>query len=66
MADVAVVGSGLAGFTAYQTLRRGLEPGEIVVFGTDSSTDIGWNAHQEMTDMVAAGMTPAQVITAKR
>jgi cation diffusion facilitator CzcD-associated flavoprotein CzcO len=32
---VAVVGSGLAGFTAYQTLRRGgFEPGEIAVFGT--------------------------------
>jgi len=35
-----------------------------IVFGTDSSTDIGWNAHQELTDMVAAGMTPAQVIKA--
>ena len=33
--QVAVVGSGLAGFTAYQTLRRDLEPGEIAVFGTD-------------------------------
>jgi len=34
-ASVAVVGSGLAGFTAYQTLRKGgLEPGEIAVFGT--------------------------------
>jgi cation diffusion facilitator CzcD-associated flavoprotein CzcO len=33
---VAVVGSGLAGFTAYQVLRRGgLTPGEIAVFGTD-------------------------------
>ena len=32
---VAVVGSGLAGFTAYQTLRRELEPDEIAVFGTD-------------------------------
>jgi hypothetical protein len=32
---VAIVGSGLAGFTAYQTLRRGgLDPGEIAVFGT--------------------------------
>jgi hypothetical protein len=32
---VAVVGSGLAGFTAYQTLRRGgLAPAEIAVFGT--------------------------------
>ena len=36
MAGVAVVGSGLAGFTAYQTLRRGgLEPEEIAVFGTE-------------------------------
>jgi hypothetical protein len=33
--QVAVVGSGLAGFTAYQTLRRELEPEEIAVFGTD-------------------------------
>jgi len=32
---VAVIGSGLAGFTAYQTLRRGgLAPEEIAVFGT--------------------------------
>jgi cation diffusion facilitator CzcD-associated flavoprotein CzcO len=32
---VAVVGSGLAGFTAYQTLRKGgLAPEEIAVFGT--------------------------------
>jgi len=32
-----VVGSGLAGFTAYQTLRRGgLDPDEIAVFGTDA------------------------------
>lgn len=32
---VAVVGSGLAGFTAYQTLRKGgLAPEEITVFGT--------------------------------
>jgi len=32
---VAIVGSGLAGFTAYQSLRRALEPDEIAVFGTD-------------------------------
>jgi hypothetical protein len=32
---VAVVGSGLAGFTAYQTLRRAFQPEEIAVFGTD-------------------------------
>jgi imidazolonepropionase-like amidohydrolase len=38
--------------------------GVRIAFGTDSSATIGWAAHQEMTDMVAAGMTPAQVITA--
>jgi len=33
--SVAIVGSGLAGFTVYQTLRRSLEPDQIAVFGTD-------------------------------
>jgi cation diffusion facilitator CzcD-associated flavoprotein CzcO len=42
MARVAVVGSGLAGFTAYQTLRRALEPGEIAVFGTDADPAAVW------------------------
>jgi cation diffusion facilitator CzcD-associated flavoprotein CzcO len=42
MARVAVVGSGLAGFTAYQTLRRALEPGEIAVFGTDADPAATW------------------------
>ena len=42
MARVAVVGSGLAGFTAYQTLRRAFEPGEIVVFGTDGDPAAAW------------------------
>jgi cation diffusion facilitator CzcD-associated flavoprotein CzcO len=42
MPKVAVVGSGLAGFTAYQTLRRMLAPGEIAVFGTDSDPAAGW------------------------
>jgi cation diffusion facilitator CzcD-associated flavoprotein CzcO len=42
---VAVVGSGLAGFTAYQTLRRGgLEPAEIAVFGTDVDPAAAWRA----------------------
>ena len=40
--DVAVVGSGLAGFTAYQTLRRELEPEQIVVFGTDDDPAAVW------------------------
>ncbi|HEU5216594.1 MAG TPA: hypothetical protein VFU30_13750 [Gaiellaceae bacterium] len=42
MARVAVVGSGLAGFTAYQTLRRALDPGEIAVFGTDADPAATW------------------------
>jgi imidazolonepropionase-like amidohydrolase len=47
-----------------RNLARLNAAGVKIVFGTDSSTDIGWNAHQELTDMVAAGMTPAQVIMA--
>lgn len=42
MQQVAVVGSGLAGFTAYQTLRRALAPGEITVFGTDADPAAAW------------------------
>ncbi|HEY7392789.1 MAG TPA: amidohydrolase family protein [Bryobacteraceae bacterium] len=38
--------------------------GVKTAFGTDSGETVGWPAHQELTDMVAAGMTPAQVITA--
>src|SRR5213595_51066 len=41
-AQVAVVGSGRAGFTAYQTLRRALEPDEIAVFGTDADPTAAW------------------------
>ena len=47
-----------------RNLARINSAGVKIVFGTDSSTDVGWNAHQELTDMVAAGMTPAQVIMA--
>jgi imidazolonepropionase-like amidohydrolase len=38
--------------------------GARMVMGTDSSTAVGWNAHQEMTDMVAAGMKPKDVLVA--
>jgi cation diffusion facilitator CzcD-associated flavoprotein CzcO len=39
----AIVGSGLAGFVAYATLRKGgLEPGEIAVFGTDPDPAAAW------------------------
>jgi cation diffusion facilitator CzcD-associated flavoprotein CzcO len=44
--SVAIVGSGLAGFTAYQVLRRGgLDPGEIAVFGTDDDPAAVWRRH---------------------
>ncbi|HWP85344.1 MAG TPA: amidohydrolase family protein [Terriglobia bacterium] len=36
--------------------------GVKIAFGTDGS--VPWAAHVEMADMVAAGMTPAQVLTA--
>ena len=45
MTRVAVVGSGLAGFTAYQTLRRELEPEEIAVFGTDGDPAAAFRRH---------------------
>ena len=39
----AIVGGGLAGFCAYATLRRGgLEPADIVVFGTDPDPAAVW------------------------
>src|SRR5580704_18374355 len=38
--------------------------GARIALGTDSGTTIGWDAHQELTDMAASGMTPAQVIVA--
>lgn len=39
---VAVVGSGLAGFSAYQTLRRAFAPAQIAVFGTDADPAAAW------------------------
>ena len=36
--------------------------GVHIAFGTDSSVAVGWNDHQELTDMVAAGLKPSQVI----
>jgi hypothetical protein len=44
----AIVGSGLAGFVAYVTLRHGgLEPGEIAVFGTDPDPVAAWRPRAE-------------------
>jgi imidazolonepropionase-like amidohydrolase len=47
-----------------RNLKRLSDAGARIGFGTDSSTAVGWNAHEELADMVTAGLTPAQVITA--
>jgi imidazolonepropionase-like amidohydrolase len=38
--------------------------GVTIGYGTDAGVSVGWPAHAELVDMVAAGMTPAQVIVA--
>jgi imidazolonepropionase-like amidohydrolase len=38
--------------------------GVRIGFGTDAGVSVGWTAHTELADMVAAGMTPARVIVA--
>jgi imidazolonepropionase-like amidohydrolase len=40
--------------------------GVRIAFGTDAGVGApyGWSAHAELADMVAAGMTPAQVLAA--
>jgi imidazolonepropionase-like amidohydrolase len=45
-----------------RNLARLNEAGVRIALGTDGSTD--WAPHVEMADMVAAGMTPAEVIVA--
>src|SRR4051794_34561603 len=48
MARCAIVGGGLAGFVVYATLRHvGLEPSEIVVYGTDSDPLGAWRPRAE-------------------
>lgn len=38
--------------------------GVKIALGTDSSVTVGWDVHQELGDMVQAGLTPAQALTA--
>ena len=45
-----------------RNLKKLSDAGVKIAFGTDGG--IPWAAHIEMADMVAAGLTPAQVITA--
>jgi imidazolonepropionase-like amidohydrolase len=49
-----------------RSLKRLAAAGVTIAFGTDAGVGApyGWSAHAEMADMVAAGMTPAQVIVA--
>jgi cation diffusion facilitator CzcD-associated flavoprotein CzcO len=48
MERCAIVGGGLAGFVAYTTLRHlGLEPGAIVVYGTDPDPVGAWRPRAE-------------------
>jgi cation diffusion facilitator CzcD-associated flavoprotein CzcO len=48
MADVAIVGGGLAGFVAYQVLRRGgFEPGAVAVFDPDPDPVGTWRSRAD-------------------
>jgi imidazolonepropionase-like amidohydrolase len=49
-----------------RSLKKLAAAGVRIAFGTDAGVGApyGFSAHAEMTDMVAAGMTPAQVIVA--
>jgi cation diffusion facilitator CzcD-associated flavoprotein CzcO len=47
-ARCGIVGGGLAGFVAYVTLRHaGIDPGDIVVFGTDPDPVAAWRPRAE-------------------
>src|SRR5665213_491592 len=47
-----------------RNLKKLNDAGARIGFGTDSGTTVGWTDHEELADMVTAGMTPNQVITA--
>ena len=47
-----------------RNLARLNAAGVKIGFGTDAGVSVGWTAHTELADMVAAGMTPAQVLRA--
>jgi imidazolonepropionase-like amidohydrolase len=52
--------------TQARSLARMNAAGVRIAFGTDAGVGApyGWSAHAELADMVAAGMTPAQVLAA--
>jgi imidazolonepropionase-like amidohydrolase len=47
-----------------RNLARLNAAGVTIAYGTDAGVSVGWPAHSELADMVAAGMTPSQVIVA--
>jgi imidazolonepropionase-like amidohydrolase len=49
-----------------RSLAKLVAAGVRIAFGTDAGVGApyGWSAHTELADMVAAGMTPAQALTA--
>ena len=47
-----------------RNLARLNAAGVKIAFGTDSGETVGWPVHLELADMVTAGMTAAQVLTA--
>ena len=47
-----------------RNLIRLRDEGVRIAFGSDSGASIGWPAHEELADLVAAGMTPAEVLRA--
>ena len=47
-----------------RNLARLTAAGVKIGYGTDAGISVGWPAHAELADMVAAGMTPAQVLVA--
>jgi imidazolonepropionase-like amidohydrolase len=47
-----------------RNLKKLSDAGVRIGFGTDSGVTVGWTDHEELADMVTAGMTPSQVITA--
>jgi imidazolonepropionase-like amidohydrolase len=47
-----------------RNLARLSGAGVKIAYGTDAGISVGWNALTELSDMVTAGMTPVQVLTA--
>src|SRR5688572_7750180 len=47
-----------------RNLARLNSAGVTIAYGTDAGVSVGWTAHTELADMVAAGMTPMQVLMA--